>query len=305
MILIAHYIDFYNPIDGNLLNQLDYFIFLKLRNIDVKFFIYQDYLENSLDPQIQKKLNVLIDSRYNISNSEKRDIKKNILYCLMSDKQKSIFVTLHTQRIDNLIVTDQSYDRIFNINKLPLKVHDKIFVIRSWFSFYNELSLSYGNVIILNENELCGDVNYLKKVYTDLLFNDNNNNNAFILANGERKLTDDEISDIHHLYSDKFDNIFLCSNHQHDISKFSKYHFIDTVSKNKLFESFSTYIYVPTKTYEFAPKMLLESIFLGKSIIYYKYPDNINKRFEDIKNNDIEKYKLTEKDELFQMMELF
>ena len=51
--------------------------------------------------------------------------------------------------------------------------------------------------------------------------------------------------------------------------------------------------------------MLLESIFLGKSIIYYKYPDNINKRFEDIKNNDIEKYKLTEKDELFQMMELF
>lgn len=304
MILIAHYIDFCNPIDGNLLNQLDYYIFLKLRNIDIKFFIFHEYLENKLDPQIQKKLNILIDSRYNLSNIEKRNIKKDILYYFFNGQQRFILF-LKKQKINYLILTDQTYDRLFNINKLSLNVINDIFIIRSWYSFYNKLNLTYGNAIILNENELCGNVNYLKKVYTELLFNDNKNNNAFILANGERKLTDEEISDISHLYSDKFDNIFLCSNHFHDISKYPKCCFIDTVSTNRLFELFSTYIYVPTKTYEFAPKMLLESIFLGKSIIYYKYPENINKRFEDIKNNDIEKYKLTKNDKLFQMMGLF
>ena len=46
--------------------------------------------------------------------------------------------------------------------------------------------------------------------------------------------------------------------------------------------------------------MLVESKYLNKNIHYYKYPENFSQRFQDVLDNNINKYKLDETDEIVQ-----
>lgn len=276
MNLILHYIDHENVIDGNTITLLDLFFFMKLHSIDVNCIFF------SISHNSYKMIfNDLILSRYNISNQYLKEVK--VVTCdpnLLKLKRNLLC------KFDNIIMTDATYSRLKNV-KL---VFNQLDIINSWFSFYNKNTYP-SNTKIFNENYLCGKVNYHKKICVELLKNKYTKDKMFILANGERRLTQHELDDI----SFKFNcNKVLCQDiiEGLDITNYTIYSL-----KDPLFD-YSTYLYVPTKTYEFAPRMLLESIFLGKNVEIYKYPENKNQRFIDIMNNDINKYKLTLNDEI-------
>lgn len=287
-ILIIHYIDRYNVIDGNLPTIIDLYIFLKKLGINVWCILFSDDTDKS-NINFSEILEKCFYNRYNENDYK---IIKRIKY--IKYKKVNDILKLNLVKYDISIMTDKTFFNTIRLSAI-LPTYN-YFILNSWFSFYfkNEYP---DNTTIFNENYLCGQVNYNKKTYKESLKNYiDNQNKMFILANGERRLTQDELYEIKEKYKnyklvlcqDKIDNLDVSGFNLFDISM-------------PLFD-YSTYLYVPTKTYEFAPRMLLESIYLGKKIKYYKYPENKNKRFLDIINNNIDQYLLTENDEIIQII---
>lgn len=283
MNLIIHYIDHENVIDGNTITLLDLFFFMKLHNIDISCIFF-----TISSNQYQILYTNLINSRYKLNIDVTYNYLKSIGLNIISLCGRYSNLTKYIlRRFDNVIMTDATYNRLKDVKLL----YKNLSIITSWFSFYNKNEYP-NNTKIFNENHLCGEVNYYKKIYVDLLKDVKcNTEKLFILANGERRLTQHELNEIDNKY---FGIKILCQDKVQDLdtSRYKLY-----CIGQPLFD-YSTYLYVPTKTYEFAPRMLVESIFLNKKIEIYKYPSNINQRFFDIEINDIQKYKLSIDDEL-------
>lgn len=70
------------------------------------------------------------------------------------------------------------------------------------------------------------------------------------------------------------------------------------------FDKFTKYAYVLPFGMDYSPRLLIECKYLGKEILYYREkivaPDGGTKRYNDILNNNIDKYQLTIDDEIIQ-----
>lgn len=291
--LILHHLDDTNLIDGNVINIFDYYLLAKKSNMNITLIFFLDsYLKTEANiVTVNKILTAVLKSRYVDYKLFEFKIYLSNIY-LKSTILKNL--------CDKIIITDKSYYEITNTLKLFFihKLFKQIYIINTWFSFFKKQE--YNNTVkIFNENNNTGKSNYIKKIYFDGLLNIYNDNAAFVLSNGERSLSVLEILEIEKLYSSKFKIIYICSNQKYNINSDSV-RFIDTYKTNFLFD-FNTYIHIGSKNYDYAPRMLIESAFLGKNILFYRCNNTIinSIRVQDALNKNFKKYNLTLNDEIY------
>jgi len=277
--LFLHYIDKTNPIDGNLLTVLDYSLFCQDNNIKhTSILILPSYTYNVQDKlDFEQLLFKLIKSRYN--NHEK------IRVYTCDEHQIKELVTL---KFTKLVCSDRTFEEIHKMDIHFILQSKKFIIYRTWHSFYNREVENPNNysIIILNENPSCGNYNYNRKIYFDGLRNtDCNENTAFILANGERRISEDYVEEyLSPKYKDKYDKIILVSNYKLEVQK--PFIWYNTLYLPDLF-NYKTFIYCGSNNYDYSPRMLLESIYLNKEIIMDSYPLNYSDRFLTVVKPDL------------------
>ena len=259
--LFLHHIDETNQVDGNLLTIFDYYSFYKSKgeSCEIIFFIPStSFVDlNHID---------IVTERY----------KNEISYSCVDEHN---IYNLLKLPYSNCFLSDRTYYEITNKWKKEICLSKfRCYVYRTWFSF--KYSFNTKNATILNEVQELGETNYKRKIYFEGIKNYKcKNKTALVLANGQRYLTEYEIDEILEIYKDY--KIQIIANYPIE-NKHPRLQVYDTV-KEDLF-NFSTYIYT-ANDYDYAPRMLLESIFLEKEVLVYKTPSLSNSERLNVLSN--------------------
>lgn len=274
------FIDPYHPLNGNIYYHLDYFNFVSKFDKDVKFVFYLEpnhiyWLNKEIILEIAKE-------RFGQVNFN----PENIFF-----EQTKNF-NLLKYRSKNIVTTDHTYFKLDGL--IP---GENIFIFNTWFSLKYKYLIRNKFCTILNESPENGEVNYIRKIdLSGLKEPQNNPNNLFVYISGERSIVEEKLEDIYNKYSIQFDFVLTCQNYNLNIRKEKLKQFMYRLPN--CFEQFSTYLYIPPRQLDFAPRLIIESKFLNKNILIDSFPENENgmKRINSVLNNDINEYILNQTD---------
>jgi len=273
---ILHHCSSFHPFNGNIFYHFEYFIFLLKRGVDVRLVYTPGY-----------------DIEYIISVMEDRYDLKGLSY------RNRIFNDGITRTSNVITNTKVLYDV-----KGEIKA-DKIHLVNTWASYYYKDDIGKykqdKNIIEYNECPLIGDVNYLRPIYFDLLKKPNiSEDRVYLHLSGVRKINFREYVKyvlpiikgrkvlVSYPESQKDEFFYLkTSNVESYISHVPN-----------LFEKFNTYFYILLHGKDYSPRMLIESTYLGKEIIYINRTQNLSNRYKDCLCKEIEKYRMSENDKL-------
>lgn len=276
---ILHHCSSYHPLNGNIFNHFEYFIYLLTKGVDVQL-VFTDScgITEILD---------IMDDRYMKPVSNYRD-----------------FI-----RTDGKI----RGDRLITNTKVMLDIKqevesEEIHLVDTWASYYNreeiEGCIKGKNVIRYNECPIIGEVNYTRPIWFDLLKVSNKCENAVYLHLAGVRCIEliDYLKWVRPLIKDRkiiisypktqIDQFFyLQKNPKID-------HYVGHVPN--LFEKFDTYFYILLRGHDYSPRMILESSYMGKKIIHLNRTDNTSgyKRYLDAINCEWDKYNLKDDDKL-------
>jgi hypothetical protein len=277
---ILHHISKFHPLNGNIFYHFEYFIFLLQRGVDVRLVFTPNYDINKILP--------VMEDRYNLDGID----------------YKSRIYNDGIIKSPNLITnTKVLLDLKGNIKS------DNLHLVNTWASYFfkneiNEYKRKIDkNIIQYNECPEIDVENYIRPIYFDLLRKPIKVDKAtFLHLSGVRQISLRQF--IKYVYpkvgkekivvsypeSQKEEFNFLC------LSNIESY--IGHVPN--LFEKFDTYFYILLKGRDYSPRMLVESAYMGKKIIYINKMDNESskRRYRDCINGNFKKYEMNENDKL-------
>lgn len=277
---ILHHISKFHPLNGNIFYHFEYFIFLLERGIDVRLVFTPGY-------DITEILSVMED-RYNLDGI---DYKSRIYTDGITDAP-------------NLITNTKV---LLDLNG-EIKA-EKIHLVNTWASYFFRDSIdeykkrNSKNIIEYNECPEVDIVNYIRPIYFKLLKKPKKVEEAIYLhLSGVRHISLREFIKyafpiigkqkviVSYPESQEKEFDFLC------LSNIESY--IGHVPN--LFEKFDTYFYILLRGRDYSPRMLIESAYMGKRIIYINKMDNESskRRYRDCLNYNFDKYNMTENDKL-------
>ena len=146
---------------------------------------------------------------------------------------------------------------------------------------------------------------YIKKIYLDALKKPIKiKESVYVNLRGKRIVSIDQFNEKIKPVLDKINKgkLILIDNNNSMFSRYLKYLGIETFDQ-MLFDihnQFDTYIDCALNVFDYSPRMILESYYFGKDVIYIdnNLNDGAKKRYLDIKNGNINKYMLNSDDEL-------
>lgn len=146
---------------------------------------------------------------------------------------------------------------------------------------------------------------YIKKIYLDALKKPIKiKESVYVNLRGKRIVSIDQFNEKIKPVLDKINKgkLILIDNNNSMFSRYLKYLGIETFDQ-MLFDihnQFDIYVDCALNAFDYSPRMILESYYFGKNIIYIdnNLNDGAKKRYLDIKNGNINKYILNSDDEL-------
>jgi hypothetical protein len=204
-------------------------------------------------------------------------------------------------------------DRVITNTKVLLDTQgqieaEEIHLVDTWASYYHKHEIdsyiSGKNVIRYNECPLIGDVNYRRPIWFNLLKDYEYCDEAVYLHLAGVRCIEliDYLKWVKPLLPEKKiilsypesqkDQFYYLQNNP-DIE-----HYVGHVPD--LFSKFDTYFYILIRGYDYSPRMILESAYMGKKIIHINRTDNTSgySRYLDAINGEWKKYDLKEDDKL-------
>ena len=167
------------------------------------------------------------------------------------------------------------------------------------------INLNRENYKIFEENN-----NYKKKLYMKRVKRPQHvaTNTGFVNLKGLRYINDEEFKQYIIPYYDNLNKLYVFGdkNLKYKYEYLSSYSNIQVLYDNplNLFELFDTYIDITLHTFDYSPRMLIESAWFNKKIVYIDTgkEDGAKIRYNDIMNNDWRKYILNSEDEIIKEM---
>lgn len=274
---ILHNCHHLHPYSGNIFYQFEYYIYLLKKGVDVGL-----VFTPSCD--VPRILEIMRD-RYNLDDID-----------YMSGISTDGVITA-----PNVITTTKVvYDLNGNIDA------ENLYVVDTWASYYymddiNRM-LSGKNVKRYNESKICGDTNYIRPIYFDILKKPSVCDDAIYLhiaGKARHIFVGDFIRHISDIIRDRNVVVSYTKEQEHQLYFLNQPNitrYIDHVPN--LFEKYNTYMYVLLRGFDFSPRMMVESHYLGKDIIYIDGTQHRSAygRYQDCMNDDIEKYRMTDND---------
>lgn len=266
-----------NPISGNIFYLFEYYLIIR-KYKEIKFII--------LDTN---NLNYIKDIFL-----DKYEFDKEILDDIISWNSKEILKL----NIDKCLTTDRVY------NDLTLIRAKEIFIFNTWNSFENKIKKNDKRVKIFNECEMCGDVNYFRKLYFKAFKKPSNvENNIFVHLPNVRIPSEEEFTKIYESFNN-YEQILIYTDRE--IEYLNKFEDIKVYNEHifNFFNRFNRYAYVLPNGQDYSPRLLLEAKYLNKEILYYRNiieNDGGFKRYNDILSDNILKYELNENDDIINM----
>lgn len=264
-----------HPFSGNIFYQFEYYIYLLQRGVDVRMVFTPGYDVNHIIE--------VMEDRYDLDGI---DYRGNIT----SDGVTTA---------PNVITTTKViYDLAGGVKA------ERLFVVGSWVSygFGNEVAgyLKGRNVTLYNECPECGEVNYTRPIYFDLLKKPVVSDDAVYLhiSSNSRGVTAGEYINYIKPHIGDRKTITSCTEEQYKKMFFIQNKHISHIKG--LFSKFDTYLYILLKTKDYSPRMIMESKYLGKDIIYINTVRNTTSvnRYNDCMSNNLEKYHMRDSDPL-------
>lgn len=276
---ILHHCSNFHPLNGNIFNHFEYFIYLFLCGVDVNLVFTPSC---DLEPILG-----IMEDRYRIP---------------LAGYEGHI-------RTDGIVRGDRVVTNTKVLVDLKGEIEAKeIHLVDTWASYYHDQEIkkySVGkNIIRYNECSIIGPVNYVRPIYFDLLRKPRYSEEAIYLhLAGVRfielldylkwvlPLIPDKRIILSYPKSQKDQFFYLQDNPNIE-------HYIGHVPN--LFEKFDTYFYILLSGHDYSPRMILESAYLGKKIIHLNRTNNESgyQRYLDAVNGEFEKYRLNENDKL-------
>jgi len=282
----------YALFNGSFYYILEYFLYLYLKNIDINFYII---CNKNLKNETEKKFKEYFSIRYNVN------FPKNVHYItefemlFLKNKIENSTIIVDTETFRNkyflsLVNKNNKIHMIYTVNHLDTITNYK-------------KELSSLNIYHYDENN-----NYNKKIFFNILKKPNIvENNNFISLKEIRSVSKNQFNSyiLPLLKKLKNENTIILTDISSSLAIFLKT-FSNIELKHEalpnLFEMFDTYIDCMLNNFDYSPRMILESYYLGKKVYYINNNKNDNafKRYNDILNNDINKYFLNDSDLLIQ-----
>ena len=276
---ILHHCSAFHPLNGNIFNHFEYFIYLFMNYVDVN-------LVFTPTCNVEEILNIMED-RYDLNRITYRDHIRN----------------------DGVI----RGDRVITNTKVLCDIQgqleaEEIHLVDTWASYYNREEINHyirnKNVIRYNECQLIGEVNYKRPIWFDLLRKPQDEDDAVYLHLAGVRCIEllDYLKYVKPLLKDRkvvlsypesqVDQFYYLKDNP-DIT-----HYVGHMPR--LFEKFDTYFYILIRGYDYSPRMILESAYMGKKIIHLNRTNNTSgyQRYLDAINGDYMKYDLTDNDKL-------
>jgi len=156
------------------------------------------------------------------------------------------------------------------------------------------------NIFHFNEDE-----KYIKKIYFDILkVPERIDEGVYVNLSGKRVVSIEQFNEKIKPVLNKINKrkLILVSDINSLFSKYLDYIGINTFDRilYDIQYQFDTYVDCALNVFDYSPRMILESHYFGKDVIYIDngLNDGAKKRYLDIKNRDINKYKLKSDDDL-------
>lgn len=286
MISIIHYCTKGYPFNGNIFYNFEYFIYLIKHNIDVELHIVSE------GPPLSLILDVMED-RYNLKDVEYKD---RISFSFDKITRRKFGKIISNAKAINMLQDNISADEAhivhtFDTYNLKLKDSDLSKNFKRYFS-YNE------SKVVEKVNHI--KVNHIRTMYLDLLKKPIKSDNAIYLhICGFREISLKEF----------IRYVLPARNNKHIITSFPEsqekmmnfYNGLEFITGFEnhvpdLFSKFDTYFYILLRNMDYSSRMLIESSYFNKDIIFIDKTNNVhggNQRYNDILNGDIEKYKMS------------
>lgn len=276
---ILHNCQYLHPYSGNIFYQFEYYIYLLKKGVDVRLIFTP-----SCD--VDRIMEIMCD-RYNLDDID-------YISGVYSDG---------IVRSPNVITTTKTlYDLNGDIQS------DSLYVVDTWASFYHkkeiDVMISNMNAKRYNECPWCGDVNYTRPIYFDLLKRPIKSNDAIYLhiAGNARHIS---IGDFIRYISPIVKGRRVVVSYTKEQERYL--YFLKSLDVEahidhtpNLFERFDTYMYVLLRGFDFSPRMILESCYFDKKIIYLDntLQKSAMTRYQDCINGNIGKYGMSDNDPL-------
>jgi hypothetical protein len=275
---ILHHVSKFHPLNGNIFYHFEYFIFLLQRGVDVRLVFTPDYDISEILP--------VMEDRYNLDNID----------------YKSRIYTDGIVKAPNLITnTKVLLDLCGNIRS------ENIHLVNTWASIFykDEIKLykkrNIRNIIEYNECPEIGRVNYIRPIYFDLLRKPKQVEKAtFLHLSGVRHIDTREYIKYVFPIVGKEKVIISYPKSQEEEFYFLGLSNIESYVGHvpNLFEKFDAYFYILLRGRDYSPRMLVESAYMGKKIIYINKMDNESSksRYKDCLDGNFKKYEMNEND---------
>lgn len=280
-------------IHGTVISLLEYFLFLRKLNINIYLIIITEKNNRS---NILSQYDALINDRYNIDFNWKQNI-------IWSDSN----IGLIRYKFNHLLSTYHIYDtsRLFLVANQYHLIHDYNSQYITEFK-YNDKIIHY------NEREdICADISYIKytkKIWLDGLKSFNSCDSSYLINMTACNKSINEEMFINHILPIIKNNKLIIVGKIYNMSEpsfFYKYPNIIRLKEHpkNFFSLFDKYIYFSIEDNDYSPRLIIECKYLNKKIIPLQLKeskDGFNYRYDDVLNNNIEKYKLNKTDEIIQ-----
>lgn len=283
----------YALFNGSFYYIIEYFLYLYLKNTDIILYIICD---KKIKEETQREFKKYFSIRYNVIFP-----KKNIFYIT----ELEMYFLKNKIQNSTIIVDTETFKNKFFLSSLNKSNKIHLIYTANYLSTITNFSreLTFFDICHYNENE-----NYNKKIFFDILNKPNlSENKNFISLKEIRMITIDQfkLNVLPLLKKLKNENTIILTDISSSLTIFLKT-FSNIELKHEalpnLFEMFDTYIDCMLNNFDYSPRMILESYYLGKKVYYINNNKNDNafKRYNDILNNDINKYFLNDDDLLIQ-----
>ena len=264
-------------INGSLLYAIEYFLFLLYNNYDVKLLIF-GMNENQICD--------MINDRYSIKNY----YLDNIVFT--KNSKKCVYDTYKKFKFKNAILsagTFQSLDYIINAQTMH--------VFNCWMSFSQIKKYpKKENIFNYNEIPVLGDINYSKKIYWDIYkqFDKFENKTLCHITETNKDLNEHDIE----LAGLTLDDLIFTG----IPPKIKNADFFSSHPMN-FAQLFNRFWYIAKESYDYAPRLLVESFLYKKNIIFQKFNnvyDGASIRYKAIQANCVDEYLLNSNDLIMQ-----
>ncbi len=295
--VIHYFLNADNFINGSFFYILDYYLYLVNECKKDIYFIGMS------DDDYRPFIFDIISKRYDVPI-----IQNKYLWISLAGLERTADICLNLTKLLYKLVSYRITKCLLNIETLQLLngiMPARLVAIQGTHNteiIKDKIDLSYNHYILFEESD-----NYVKKLYLQRIkYNGycSNNNTGFINLKGLRYISEDQFEEYIQPHLSQLNKLYVFGdkNLRSNYDYLLKYDKIEMIYDNPsdLFSLFDTYIDMTLNTFDYSPRMLIEAVWFGKKIIYIDNgrEDGAKRRYNDIMNNNIDKYILAQNDDI-------